>query len=269
MLQGYSGKHWVQIPRKQAVFVHSWYSQSSPWEWREDEVYYVQRGCCRYVQSFIIMFFFLTSRSSPRVFFREKDIRLFSVFAFLPLKKTEDVISPSSSELTLHPSTFTSTTFNLFVILRAWLSTLNAVDFLFLQLWAKWKKSKIKLGLWKSLKWDFEKKKRERIVIFQMFFILTGNTWPSPADRRVAAGAPSCCVPSFLLLLLEMFSFVLQYSSLADYKSSEHLLQQLSSFRFALISSPRFLNFYFSKNVETKMKKGKAGTSCRNLPFSE
>lgn len=86
MLQGYSGKHWVQIPRKQAVFVHSWYSQSSPWEWREDEVYYVQRGCCRYVQSFIIMFFFLTSRSSPRVFFREKDIRLFSVFAFLPLR---------------------------------------------------------------------------------------------------------------------------------------------------------------------------------------
>lgn len=86
MLQGYSGKHWVQIPRKQAVFVHSWYSQSSPWEWREDEVYYVQRGCCRYVQSFIIMFFFLTSRSSPRVFFREKDIRLFYVFAFLPLR---------------------------------------------------------------------------------------------------------------------------------------------------------------------------------------
>lgn len=32
------------------------------------------------------MFFFLTSRSSPRVFFREKDIRLFSVFAFLPLR---------------------------------------------------------------------------------------------------------------------------------------------------------------------------------------
>lgn len=169
MLQGYSGKHWVQIPRKQAVFVHSWYSQSSPWEWREDEVYYVQRGCCRYVQSFIIMFFFLTSRSSPRVFFREKDIRLFSVFAFLPLKKTEDVISPSSSELTLHPSTFTSTTFNLFVILRAWLSTLNAVDFLFLQLWAKWEKSKIKLGLWKSLKWDFEKKKRENYYFSDVF----------------------------------------------------------------------------------------------------
>lgn len=231
MLQGYSGKHWVQIPRKQAVFVHSWYSQSSPWEWREDEVYYVQRGCCRYVQSFIIRFFFLPQEAHQECFSERKTSDYF-LFLLFCLWETEDVISPSSSELTLHPSTFTSTTFNLFVILRAWLSTLNAVDFLFLQLWAKWEKSKIKVGLWKSLKWDFEKKKRERIIIFQMIFILTGNTWPSPADRRVAAGAPSCCVPSFLLLLLEMFSFVLQYSSLADYKSSEHLLQQLSSFRF-------------------------------------
>lgn len=168
MLQGYSGKHWVQIPRKQAVFVHSWYSQSSPWEWREDEVYYVQRGCCRYVQSFIIMFFFLPQEAHQECFSERKTSDYFMFFLFC-LWETEDVISPSSSELTLHPSTFTSTTFNLFVILRAWLSTLNAVDFLFLQLWAKWEKSKIKVGLWKSLKWDFEKKKRENYYFSDVF----------------------------------------------------------------------------------------------------
>lgn len=168
MLQGYSGKHWVQIPRKQAVFVHSWYSQSSPWEWREDEVYYVQRGCCRYVQSFIIRFFFLPQEAHQECFSERKTSDYF-LFLLFCLWETEDVISTSSSELTLHPSTFTSTTFNLFVILRAWLSTLNAVDFLFLQLWAKWKKSKIKLGLWKSLKWDFEKKKRENYYFSDVF----------------------------------------------------------------------------------------------------
>lgn len=168
MLQGYSGKHWVQIPRKQAVFVHSWYSQSSPWEWREDEVYYVQRGCCRYVQSFIIMFFFLPQEAHQECFSERKTSDYF-LFLLFCLWETEDVISPSSSELTLHPSTFTSTTFNLFVILRAWLSTLNAVDFLFLQLWAKWEKSKIKVGLWKSLKWDFEKKKRENYYFSDVF----------------------------------------------------------------------------------------------------
>lgn len=168
MLQGYSGKHWVQIPRKQAVFVHSWYSQSSPWEWREDEVYYVQRGCCRYVQSFIIMFFFLPQEAHQECFSERKTSDYF-LFLLFCLWETEDVISPSSSELTLHPSTFTSTTFNLFVILRAWLSTLNAVDFLFLQLWAKWEKSKIKVGLWKSLKWDFEEKKRENYYFSDVF----------------------------------------------------------------------------------------------------
>lgn len=268
MLQGYSGKHWVQIPRKQAVFVHSWYSQSSPWEWREDEVYYVQRGCCRYVQSFIIMFFFLTSRSSPRVFFREKDIRLFYVFAFLPLRNrgchqpVELGVNSPSVHVYLNDFQFichfASVAVNFECGGLSFFATLSKVE-----------KKLNKIGTLKKFEMRFWKKKKERIIIFQMFFILTGNTWPSPADRRVAAGAPSCCVPSFLLLLLEMFSFVLQCSSLADYKSSEHLLQQLSSFRFALISSPRFLNFYFSKNVETKMKKGKAGTSCRNLPFSE
>lgn len=92
------------------------------------------------------------------------------MFLLFCLWETEDVISPSSSELTLHPSTFTSTTFNLFVILRAWLSTLNAVDFLFLQLWAKWEKSKIKVGLWKSLKWDFEKKKEKENYYFSDVF---------------------------------------------------------------------------------------------------
>lgn len=168
MLQGYSGKHWVQIPRKQAVFVHSWYSQSSPWEWREDEVYYVQRGCCRYVQSFIIRFFFLPQEAHQECFSERKTSDYF-LFLLFCLWETEDVISTSSSELTLHPSTFTSTTFNLFVILRAWLSTLNAVDFLFLQLWAKWEKSKIKVGLWKSLKWDFEKKKRENYYFSDVF----------------------------------------------------------------------------------------------------
>lgn len=268
MLQGYSGKHWVQIPRKQAVFVHSWYSQSSPWEWREDEVYYVQRGCCRYVQSFIIMFFFLTSRSSPRVFFREKDIRLFSVFAFLPLKKTEDVISPSSSELTLHPSTFTSTTFNLFVILRAWLSTLNAVDFLFLQLWAKWEKSKIKLGLWKSLKWDFEKKKRE-LLFFRCF-----SFWQETRDLLLQTdeSLQEHRAVVFLHFYYYCWKCSVLYFSIRPWqitKAQNFYYNNCRLLDFALISSPRFLNFYFSKNVETKMKKGKAGTSCRNLPFSE
>lgn len=113
------------------------------------------------------VFFFLPQEAHQECFSERKTSDYF-MFLLFCLWETEDVISTSSSELTLHPSTFTSTTFNLFVILRAWLSTLNAVDFLFLQLWAKWEKSKIKLGLWKSLKWDFEKKKRE-LLFFRCF----------------------------------------------------------------------------------------------------
>lgn len=114
------------------------------------------------------VFFFLPQEAHQECFSERKTSDYF-LFLLFCLWETEDVISPSSSELTLHPSTFTSTTFNLFVILRAWLSTLNAVDFLFLQLWAKWEKSKIKVGLWKSLKWDFEKKKRENYYFSDVF----------------------------------------------------------------------------------------------------
>lgn len=213
------------------------------------------------------VFFFLPQEAHQECFSERKTSDYF-LFLLFCLWETEDVISPSSSELTLHPSTFTSTTFNLFVILRAWLSTLNAVDFLFLQLWAKWEKSKIKLGLWKSLKWDFEKKKRE-LLFFRCFSFwqetrdLLLQTDESLQDHRAVV---------FLHFYYYCWKCSVLYFSIRPWqitKAQNIYYNNCRLLDFAPISSPRFLNFYFSKNVETKMKKGKAGTSCRNLPFSE
>lgn len=214
------------------------------------------------------VFFFLPQEAHQECFSGRKTSDYF-MFLLFCLWETEDVISPSSSELTLHPSTFTSTTFNLFVILRAWLSTLNAVDFLFLQLWAKWKKSKIKLGLWKSLKWDFEKKKKKELLFFRCF-----SFWQETRDLLLQTdeSLQEHRAVVFLHFYYYCWKCSVLYFSIRPWqitKAQNFYYNNCRLLDFALISSPRFLNFYFSKNVETKMKKGKAGTSCRNLPFSE
>ena len=107
------------------------------------------RGCCRYVHGLIITFFFsylmkLTKRET-----KTSDYFMFFLFLCLRIRGCHrhvelGVNSPSS--------TFTSTTFNLFVMLRARLSTLNALDFFFfLQLFCE------QNGKRNKIKRDFEK----------------------------------------------------------------------------------------------------------------
>ena len=178
MFQGYSWKQWVQIPRKQAVLCPQLGTTSPRLPESGGRMKCIRfRGCCRYVHGLIITFFFsylmkLTKRET-----KTSDYFMFFLFLCLRIRGCHrhvelGVNSPSS--------TFTSTTFNLFVMLRARLSTLNALDFFFfLQLFCEQngKRNKIKRDFEKVWNEILEKKKWESLY-FRCF-----SFWAAVAQR--------------------------------------------------------------------------------------
>lgn len=213
------------------------------------------------------MFFFLTSRSSPRVFFREKDIRLFSVFAFLPLRNrgchqhVELGVNSPSVHVYLNDFQFichfASVAVNFECGGLSFFATLSKVE-----------KKLNKIGTLKKFEMRFWKKKKRELLFFRCF-----SFWQETRDLLLQTdeSLQEHRAVVFLHFYYYCWKCSVLYFSIRPWqitKAQNIYYNNCRLLDFALISS-HFLNFYFSKNVETKMKKGKAGTSCRNLPFSE